>query len=320
LKISNETKIGALTVITLAILILGYSFLKGNDVFSSENKYFATYNSVEGLAVSKPVLVNGFPIGRVSNMTLMPDGRTLTEFRIQSKYTIPKNTIAQLASTDLLGSKAIVFQLGNSKEEAPDGSTLSAYVQGGLTESLQPVQKKAEAIVAKMDSILTAVNNIMNPKFQKNVDRSFTSIANSLQALEGTTQKVDALVGKQSAHIDHIMGNVDDITTNLKASNKYLTGTLSNFNKVSDDIAKSNLKQTLDNAGKAMADLQATITKMNSKDGSLGLLLNDKTVYNNLSNSTNSLNELLKDLKANPKRYVHFSVFGGKDKTAAPAQ
>jgi phospholipid/cholesterol/gamma-HCH transport system substrate-binding protein len=320
LKISNETKIGAFTVIVLTALILGYSFLKGNDVFSSENKYYAIYNSVDGLSVSKPVLVNGFPIGRVSNMTLMADGRTLVEFKVQSKYTIRKNTVAQLASTDLLGSKAIVFQLGTSKEEAPDGSTLPAYVQGGLTESLQPVQKKAELIIGKMDSILTAVNSIMNPKFQKNVDRSFTSIANSLQALEGTTQKVDALVGKQSVHIDHIMSNVDDITTNLKTSNKYLTGTLSNFNKVSDDIAKSNLKQTLDNAGKAMADLQATIAKMNSTDGSLGLLLNDKTVYNNLSNSTNSLNELLKDLKANPKRYVHFSVFGGKDKAAAPAQ
>jgi len=314
LKISNETKIGALTVISLAILILGYSFLKGNDVFSSENKFYAIYNSVDGLAISKPVLVNGFPIGRVSNMTLLPNGHTLAEFKVQSKYTIPKNTIAQLASTDLLGGKAIVFQLGNSRQEAADNDTLSAYVQGGLTESLQPVQKKAEAIIAKMDSILTAVNNIMNPKFQKNVDRSFTSIANSLQSLEGTTQKVDALVGKQSTHIDHIMTNVEDITLNLKNSNKYLTGTLSNFNKVSDDIAKSNLKQTLDNAGKAMADLQATIAKMNSKDGSLGLLLNDKTVYNNLSNSTNSLNELLKDLKANPKRYVHFSVFGGKDK------
>ncbi|MBW4889584.1 MCE family protein [Mucilaginibacter sp. HMF5004] len=314
MKISNETKIGALTVITIAILILGYSFLKGNDVFSSDNKYYAVYNSVEGLSVSKPVMVNGFPIGRVSNMTLLADGRTLAEFKVQSKYSVPKNTIAQLASTDLLGGKAIVFKLGDSKQEAANKDTLSAYVQGGLAESLQPVQKKAEAIIAKMDSILTSVNNIMNPKFQKNVDRSFTSIANSLQSLEGTTQKVDALVGKQSVHIDHIMANVEDITTNLKTTNKYLTGTLSNFNKVSDDIAKSNLKQTLDNAGKAMADLQATIAKMNSKDGSLGLLLNDKQVYNNLANSTNSLNELLKDLKANPKRYVHFSVFGGKDK------
>jgi phospholipid/cholesterol/gamma-HCH transport system substrate-binding protein len=314
LKISNETKIGALTVVAIAILILGYSFLKGSDVFSSSNKYYAIYNSVEGLSVSKPVLVNGFPIGRVSNMALQPDGRTLCEFKIDAKYDIPKNTIAKLQSTDLLGGKAITFQLGDSRLIAPNNDTLQANVPGGLAESLQPMQKKAEAIVAKMDSILTSVNAIMNPKFQKNVDRSFTSIANSLGALEGTTKKVDDLVGAQSIHINHIMGNVEDITANLKASNKYLTGTLSNFNKISDDIAQSNIKQTLDNAGKAMADLQATIAKMNSKDGSLGLLLNDKTVYNNLSNSTNSLNELLKDLKDNPKRYVHFSVFGGKDK------
>lgn len=322
MKLSNETRIGALTVLALAVLILGYSFLKGSDVFSSENKFYAVYNSVDGLSISKPVLVNGFPIGRVSNMTLLANGHTLCEFKVDSKYDIPKNTLAKLEGTDLLGSKAIVFELGNSKEMAPDGDTLHADIKGGLAESLQPVQKKAEAIVAKLDSILTSVNNIMNPKFQKNVDRSFNSIANSLQSLEGTTKKVDALVAAQSKHIDHIMGNIDDITTNLKSSNKYLTGTLQNFNKISDDIAKSNIKETLDNANKAMADLQATIAKINSTQGSLGMMLNDKTVYNNLSNATNSLNQLLIDLKANPKRYVHFSVFGGKDKTkpaAAPS-
>ena len=321
MKISNETKIGALTVVSLAILLLGYSFLKGNDVFSNENRFYAIYNSVDGLAISKPVLVNGFPIGRVSNMTLLSDGRTLCELKVDSKYDIPKNTLAKLEGTDLLGGKAIVFELGTSKEMAPDKDTLRADIKGGIAESLEPVQKKAEAIVAKMDSILTSVNNIMNPKFQKNVDRSFTSIANSLQSLEGTTKKVDALVGAQSAHIDHIMANVEDITTNLKTSNKSLTGTMANFNKISDDIAKSNIKQTLDNASKAVADLQATIAKMNSKDGSIGLMLNDKTVYNNLSDATNNLNKLLIDLKANPKRYVHFSVFGGKDnKAAADAQ
>jgi len=320
LKISNETKIGALTVVTLAILLLGYSFLRGNDVFSSENKFYATYNSVEGLSESKPVLVNGFPIGHVSHMTLQPDGRTLCEFKVESKYDIPKNTLAQLASTDLLGGKAIVFKLGDSKVMAANKDTLAAYVKGGIAESLEPVQKKAEAIIGKMDSILNTVNNIMNPKFQANVDRSFTSIANSLQSLEGTTKKVDAMVGAQSVHIDHIMGNVEDLTNNLKTTNKYLTTTMSNFSKVSDDIAKANIKQTLDNASKAVADLQTTIAKMNSTDGTLGLLMNDKALYNNLSNSTNSLNELLKDLKANPKRYVHFSVFGGKDKTAPAAQ
>src|ERR1700749_429306 len=126
MKISNETKIGALTAIAITILILGYSFLRGNDVFSGSNKYDAVYKSVEGLAVAKPVLVNGFQIGRVSSMKLQPDGRTVVEFKIDPDYVIPNNTLAKLSSTDLLGSKAIVFELGNSKVAAEDKDTLKA--------------------------------------------------------------------------------------------------------------------------------------------------------------------------------------------------
>jgi phospholipid/cholesterol/gamma-HCH transport system substrate-binding protein len=314
LKISNETKIGAFTVISVAILILGYSFLKGNDVFTTENRFYSTYSTVDGLSVSKPVLVNGFPIGRVSHMTLQSDGRTLVEFKIEPKYDIPKNTLAKLEGTDLLGSKAIIFELGDSKVMAEDKDTLRSYVKGGIAESLQPVQKKAEMIVAKLDSILSSVNNIMNPRFQKNIDRSFTSIANTLQSLEGTSKKVDNLVGVQSVHINNILANVESISANLKNNSVYLTHTMANFNKVSDDIAASNIKQTLENANKAVADLQATITKVNNGQGSLGLLLNDDKMYNNLKDASANLNQLIIDLKANPKRYVHFSVFGGGSK------
>jgi phospholipid/cholesterol/gamma-HCH transport system substrate-binding protein len=314
LKISNETKIGAFTVIALAVLILGYSFLKGNDVFTRENRFYATYSKVDGLSVSKPVLVNGFVIGRVAHMTLQPDGHTLVELKVEPQYQIPKNTLAKLESTDLLGGKAIVFELGDSKQMAEDKDVLQSEVKGGIAESLQPVQKKAELIIGKMDSILTSVNNIMNPKFQANVDRSFTSIANTLQSLEGTSKKVDNLVGTQSVHINNIMGNVEAISANLKSSDVYLTHTLANFNKVSDQIANANIKQTLDNASKAISDLQATITKVNSGKGSLGLLLNDDKLYNNLKSASANLDQLMIDLKANPKRYVSFSVFGGKAK------
>src|ERR1700712_2752110 len=135
MKISNETKIGALTAIGITVLILGYSFLSGNDVFSRSNKYYAIYKSVDGLSVSKPVLVNGFQIGRVSSMKLWPDGRTVVEFKIDTKYNVTRNTHAQRISTDLLGGKAIRFDLGDSKEEAPDKDTLQADIQGSLAES-----------------------------------------------------------------------------------------------------------------------------------------------------------------------------------------
>lgn len=312
MKISNETKIGALTAIAITILILGYSFLRGNDVFSSSNKYYAVYKSVEGLAVAKPVLVNGFQIGRVSSMKLQPDGHTIVEFKIDPDYVIPNNTLAKLSSTDLLGSKAIVFELGNSKVPADDKDTLRADIQGSLAESLQPIQKKAEMLISKMDSSLAAINKILNPNFQKNVDRSFMSIANSLQTLEGTTKKIDNLVASQSGHINGILSNAEVVSGSLKSSTAHINGMSANFEKVSNDIAASNIKQTLDNANKAMADLQATITKINSGKGSLGLLLNDETMYKNLTDASNNLNNLFIDLKAHPKRYVSFSIFGGK--------
>ncbi|SDS96216.1 phospholipid/cholesterol/gamma-HCH transport system substrate-binding protein [Mucilaginibacter mallensis] len=312
MKISNETKIGVLTAVVITVLILGYSYLSGNDVFSRSNKYYAIYNSVDGLSVSKPVLVNGFQIGRVSSMHLRADGRTVVEFKIDPQYNVPSSTLAQLISTDLLGGKAISFEYGDSKQFAQDKDTLRADIQGSLAESLQPIQMKAERLISKLDSSLAAVNKILNPDFQKNVDRSFNSIANSLQTLEGTTKKIDALVGGQTTHINNIMSNAEVVSDNLKTSTGHLTTVSTNFEKVSDDLANSNIKQTLDNANKTLTDLQATMSKINNGNGSLGLLINDDKMYKNLSDATANLNNLFIDIKAHPKRYVSFSVFGGK--------
>jgi phospholipid/cholesterol/gamma-HCH transport system substrate-binding protein len=314
MKISNETKIGILAAVSIAILILGYSYLSGSDIFSRENKFYAIYNSVDGLTISKPVLVNGFQIGRVSNMQLRPDGRTVVEFKIDPQYNVPSNTNAKLVSTDLLGGKAIRFEYGNSKVMAQSKDTLQADIQGSLAESLQPIQNKAERLMSKLDSSLAAINKIMNPEFQRNVDRSFASIANSLQTLQGTTKKIDDLVGSQSDHIKGILGNAEVASASLKTTAAHFNGISNNFEKVSNDLANANLRQTLDNANKAVADLQTTIAKINNGNGSLGLLINDKTMYNNLASASANLNALFIDLKAHPSRYVSFSVFGGKKK------
>jgi phospholipid/cholesterol/gamma-HCH transport system substrate-binding protein len=233
-------------------------------------------------------------------MQLGEDGRTTVEMKIKTEYNVPVNTLAKLVSTDLLGSKAIVFLLGDSKQYAENKDTLRADIQGSLAESLQPIQTKAENLMTKLDSSLASINKILNPNFQRNVDRSFASIANSLQTLEGTTKKIDALVGAQSG--------------NLKVTTAGLNNVTANFQKFSGDLANGNIKQTLDNANKAVADLQATLANINSNKGSLGLLMNDDKLYKNLESTSYNMNELFIDLKANPKRYVHFSVFGGGNK------
>jgi phospholipid/cholesterol/gamma-HCH transport system substrate-binding protein len=316
MKIANETKVGIMAAFSIAILIIGYNFLKGNAIFSNETILYAKYSHVDGLAVSKPVLINGFQIGRVDKLELQTDGSILATLKIKGKYEIPKNSIAKLEQTDLLGSKAIVMALGSGADYAQDGDTLNANVAKGLLETVQPVQKKAEVIIAKMDSILTSVNSILNPNFQKNVDKSFNSIASTLSSLEATSKKVDHLVGSEGSRVSAILANVESISNNLKKNNEKINAILDNIGTVTDQVAAANFKQTIDNANKAVADLQGIVSKVNNGQGSLGLLVNDTKMYDNLNNASKNLDNLIIDLKQNPKRYVHFSVFGGgkKDK------
>ena len=312
MKISNETKVGVLASIAIATLILGYSFLKGNDLFSDENEFYAKYDRVDGLATSKPVLINGYQIGRVSSLKLLPSGKILVQFKINPNYSIPKNTIARIESMDLLGSKAVVFELGDGNNFAESGDTLNSHVQTDLMDQVEPIQKKAEQIIARMDSVLTSVNNTLNPEFQRNFDRSFVSIARTLETLEKTTKTVDGLVNDQSSKISSIMTNFESISTNFKNNNVKINTIMNNLDKVSDDLAKSNFTQTIAEANQAVLDLQVILNKVNSGNGTLSQLINDDKMYINLNNAAENLDKLMIDLKANPKRYVSFSVFGGK--------
>jgi phospholipid/cholesterol/gamma-HCH transport system substrate-binding protein len=313
-KIANETKVGILAAFSIALLIIGYNFLKGNAIFSSETVLYARYSHVDGLGVSKPVLINGYQIGRVDKLTLQSDGTIIATLKIKGKYEIPKNSVAKLESIDLLGGKAIIMALGTGNVYAKDGDTLNANVAKGLMETVQPVQKKAEMIIAKMDSILTSVNSILNPNFQKNVDKSFNSIASTLASLEATSKKVDNLVGSEGTRISSILANVEAISANLKNNNEKINGILNNIGSITDQVAAANFKQTIDNANKSMADLQAIVGKINEGKGTLGLLINDTKMYDNLNSASQNLDKLIIDLKENPKRYVHFSVFGGGSK------
>jgi phospholipid/cholesterol/gamma-HCH transport system substrate-binding protein len=181
-------------------------------------------------------------------------------------------------------------------------------------DQVEPVQKKAEQIIARLDSVLTSVNNTLSPEFQRNFDRSFASIARTLETLEKTTKTVDGVVTIQSSKIADIMTNLESISSNFKNNNSKINNIINNFEKVSDDVAKANFAQTITEANKAVADLQAILNKVNSGNGTLSQLINDEKMYNNLNNAAENLDKLMIDLKVNPKRYVNFSVFGGKNK------
>lgn len=313
MKISNETKVGALTAIAIALLFIGYSFLKGNDVFSSENTYYTEYNNVDGLSTSKPVMVNGFQIGRVSSLELQDNGKIRTEFKIKKDYPIPSNTVARIVSADLLGSKAIVFDLGNSTTMARDGDPLLSDIQANLMEKVEPLQHKVENLVVKLDSVLSAVNTALDDEFQRDFKSSLSSISVSLANMEKITKDVEGLVGSERMRLANIMMNLESITSNFKNYDGQITSILNNLDKMSDELAKIEIKETIDNAAKAMQDVQAITDKINNGDGSIGLLINDDKLYNNLTNASESMDNLINDLKNNPGKYLRLSIFGKKD-------
>lgn len=313
MKISNETKVGALTAIAIALLFIGYSFLRGNDVFSSDNMFYTDYDNVDGLTTSKPVMVNGYQIGRVSKMYLMDNGKIRTEFKIKSDYAIPSNTIARIVSESILGSKVIVFDLGNSSTMARDGDPLQSDVQANLMEKVEPLQKKIENLVVKLDSVLSAVNTALDDEFQRDFKNSLRSISVSLTNMEKITHDVESLMGSERIRLAKIMQNLESITSNFKNNNEKINAILANLDNLSSDLSKTEIKATIDNAHQAMKDVQAITGKINNGEGSIGLLLHDDQLYDNLNKASANLNELVHDLKTNPGKYLKISIFGKKD-------
>lgn len=310
MKIANETKIGILTALAITCLILGYNYLKGNDVFSNTRKFYAVYDRVDGLTISRPVLVNGYQIGRVARLDLQEDHKIRARFDISSDIELPKNTIAEIQSPDLLSGKAVVFKLGNSTEIAPEGFQFTSGIESSLMESLSPIKDKATITLVKIDSVLTAVNNILNPEFQKSIQSSFKSIEVTMKNMEGTTAKLTTSADR----LNNIMGNVESITQNLKNNNEKINNVLNNIDKITDQVAKGNIQETLLNASKTMAEVNAIMAKIKKGEGSVGMLLNDNRLYENLNKTAADLDKLMVDFRVNPKRYVHFSLFGKKAK------
>ena len=313
MKISNETKVGALTAIAIALLFIGYSFLKGNDVFSSENMFYTDYDNVDGLTVSKPVLVNGYQIGRVSKMSLLENGKIRTEFKIKDEYEIPSNTIARIVSESLIGGKAIVFDIGNSKTFAKDGDPLQSDVQANLMEKVEPLQKKIENLVVKLDSVMSAVNTVLDENFQRDFKNSVHSISVSMSNIETITRDVEGLMGSEKMRLAKIMQNLESITNNFKNNNAKINSILANLDNMSNDLSQTEIKATIDNANQAMKDVQAITDKINKGQGSIGMLVNDDKLYNNLTEASQNLEELVNDLKTNPGKYLKISIFGKKD-------
>ncbi|MCK9612861.1 MAG: MlaD family protein [Bacteroidales bacterium] len=322
MKASKEIKIAIVFIVGMALLYWGINFLKGRDIFNKERVFYAVYPQINGLVKANPVLLNGFRIGQVKDIYVHPDnsGKIIVEFSVTNNdVQVPINSVAKLYSSGLLSSMAIELKIGNSTIMAEDGDTLNTYVQATLTEEVnvqfQPIKQKFETVMLSIDSVLVIIRSVFNENTRRNLEQSFESIRLTINNLEHTTYNLDTLLSSQRGNLASIIRSVESISNNIKNNNDKITNIINNFSNITDTIAKSNIASAIDNADKSLKQFSDIMEKINRGEGSLGMLVNNDSLYNNLNNSSKELNELIEDIKLNPRRYLNFSVFGPSKKT-----
>lgn len=315
MKINKEIKIGFIFLVASALLYWGYNFLKGKDVFIKERTFYAVYQDVSGLSKSDPIYISGLKAGQVSNLFFEEGytGRIIAELQISSDFPIPVNSTAKIISTDLMGTKAIGLTLGNAPELIDDGDTLNASIESTLQEQMEqtlgPLKNKAEQLLYSVDDILTNLQGILSSETASNIQLSMSHLEQSLENMESLTGNLDTLVNQEKNSVQSILFNAESITTNLKDNNESLAAIIQNFHQISDSLVAADMASTLHQANKALTDFSGIMNRINSGEGSMGMLMNNDTLYIELEKSAKDLNLLLEDIKANPGRYVKFSLF-----------
>jgi len=320
-KVSNEFKVGLTVLIAIVSVYFGFNYLKGIDLFSNSRQFYGVYPKIDGLGVDNQVQLNGLRIGRVNKIEFMPDGsgNILVGFTIENENVrVPRNSIARIASLDLFGSKAIVLGIGTSEEDAQVNDTLASSIEGDLKAEvdrrLQPLEQKTNDLISSVDSLVTIAQTILNEDAVDDLTISFKGIRQSVMTLKSTMEHVDDLVEKDGKKLTGILDNMQSITSNLEQNNAEISSALKNVASITDSIAASDLVGTVNNAGKAMQSVTDVMNKIERGEGTLGLLINNDTLYNNLEAASLDLDLLLEDMRVNPKRYVHFSIFGKSEK------
>jgi phospholipid/cholesterol/gamma-HCH transport system substrate-binding protein len=312
MTISNETKIGALAAISITLLILGFNFLKGKNLFEKEKEIYAVFSKLEALNTSDPVRINGYQVGKVAGIeeTDPELSGVLVTIQITKDIRIPDNSFASI-SANPLGSSTINITKGSSNNFLNEGDTIATVSTGGMLEQLQgalsPTLDKVNGTLTSIDSLAEVFGGTLDPKTKASLQKMITN-------LELSSASLNAMLSAQGA-IGKTMQNMNAITANLNNNKDTINRVLANAEKFSANLSQLDLNPTLEKLQKTADNLNATLAKINSNEGTLGLLMNDKKLYNNLNASANSLNILLQDFRLHPKRYVSVSVFGKKDKS-----
>ncbi len=312
MKISSEVKIGIIITIAIAVTIWGLNFLKGRNILKGVNTYYAIFEDVGGLEKNNKIFIKGYQVGQVSEIYFTEHGSRdlIVLLGIEKVYDIPLNSEAVLYDADLLGTKAIMLSLSESEQNHKPGDTVLCRIQYGLTARLEqqllPVKDKAESLIVTIDSLMSALNYV----FDSNTSEMLQA---SIHNLESSTNGIKNMLSDQGK-LTSMIGHMEAITLNLKNHNEQLSSAMSNIESITDSIARSELKSTISNTNKTLAETHLILEKINQGEGTLGMLVNNDSLYHNLTSLSQELDLLLKDLQENPKKYINVSVFGKSDK------
>lgn len=320
MKISNETKVGALTAVAITLLILGFNFLKGKTLFKTGNIIYAKYTDTKGIMISNGVFINGFQVGSVYDIENADKNLSaiVVAIKLKDNYNIPANSIASIKENPL-GNASITIALGDAATYVKSGDTIltasNAGLLGDVMNKLGPVGDQIKATVGSLDSVLKNINTIFDPATKNNLQEVIANINKTTASLVVSSASIQAMLNQQTGAITASMNNVNSFTKNLADNNDKVTRMLGNVEKTTENLSKADIDGTIAQLKNSIETLNTILGKMSSTDGSLGKLLNDKALYDNLTNTVRSANILMDDLRVHPKRYVNISVFGKKDKT-----
>ncbi len=320
MKISNETKVGALTAIAITLLILGFNFLRGKTLFKTGHFIYAKYANTKGIMVSNPVYINGFQVGAVFEIENIDKNLStiLLTIKLKDYYNIPVNSSAVIKE-NALGTPSIEIRLGNSPKGMLTGDTIPTASDPGmigeLMNKLGPVSDQLKNTIQTLDVVLKNINTVFDPSTKNNLQEVIGNMNKTTASLIGSAASIEKMLNQQSGAIAQSMDNVNSFTKNLSDNNEKVSRTLTNVEKTTDQLAKADITGSVAQMKLALEKLNTVMVKLESQDGSLGKLINDKALYTNLNNTVHSANILLDDLRIHPKRYVQVSVFGKKDKS-----
>ena len=310
MKISQEVKVGLLAVVTLLMLFFGFNFLKGSDFFSSNHKYRVTYDNIDGLTASNPVQINGLTVGQIREIKILQDqgNRLLVTIEVQKGIRVTRGSRAVLADDGLLGGKLIRLGIKPGAPELEDGGQLVSAKETGLSAL---IKEKTLPVLNNVDSLTYQLNRVVGQ-----FDQTGIVLNQTLRSANAGVRSLDLTVAENRAGLRTALDNVNRLSKSLIETEKQLKPILAKADTFADSLQGLQLKQTLGSVNKTVDNLQKILGAINKGQGSLGKLTTNDSLYRNVNATTASLEKLLTDFRENPKRYVHFSLFGKKDKTA----